>query len=456
MKLPRLPKIGSKLAITACLSLALVASYRPQDVFASPLRRSAIVRAVADARPAVVNIHGHKTLPANGTDAGRKVNGMGTGVIIDERGYIVTNSHVVEGVREIKVTTADSESYIARLVANDVQTDLAIIKINATRSLPLINVGTSRDLMVGEEVIAVGNAFGYEHTVTRGIISALHRTVNVTDTQQYIDLIQADASINPGNSGGPLLNIDGEMIGINVAVRVGAQGIGFAIPVDRAMDIAARLLSAERVGGVWHGIVPVTEAGDATGVVARSVQSGSPAAQAGIQPGDVITRINSLSVRRTLDLERALIGMRAGQEVDFEINRRKQLQQVKVQLVAGSPATTHTVAKATTTTSDAVLQEAWSLYGMRLERLGDRSPPIAHAQFNGGLRIAEVRPGSPAAEEGVVSGDMLVGMHEWVTASPDDLAYVLRSNKIAQMQSIKFYILRGNNLLHGQLPVMRR
>ena len=308
--------------------------------------------------------------------------------------------------------------------------------------------------MEGEEVIARGNAFGYEHKVTSGIVSALHRTVQVTDTQQYIDLIQTDAPINPGNYGGPLLNIDGEMIGINVAVRVGAQNIGFAIPVDRAMDIAARLLSTERSGGVWHGIVPSAGEDNEQGIVARSVQTGSPAAQAGIQPGDVITRINSLNVQRSLDLERAMIGLRPGQEVNFEVNRQKHSQQVKVQLVAANPTVTQTVAKPTST--DAVLQEAWSAYGMKLERLSDDSPRVTHAQFNGGLRVAEVRPGSPAADEGVMSGDMLVGMHEWVTASPDDLAYVLRSNKITQMSSIKFYILRGNNLLHGQLPVIRR
>ena len=226
---------------------------------ASSLRHSAIVKAVAAARPSVVNIQGHKTLPASpsagDTDNPREVNGMGTGVVLDPRGYVLTNHHVVEGVREIKVTLFDGQSLIARLVAHDPVTDLAIIKVPLERPLPLIPIGTSRDLMEGEEVIAVGNAYGYEHTVTRGIISALHRTVQVTDTQTYADLIQTDASINPGNSGGPLLNIDGEMIGVNVAVRVGAQGIGFAIPVDKATEVAARLLSAERRGGLWHGIV---------------------------------------------------------------------------------------------------------------------------------------------------------------------------------------------------------
>ncbi len=421
--------------------------------FASPLRHSAIVRAVAQARPSVVNIHGHKTITVSSTtyastEAPRKVNGMGTGVVVDERGYVITNYHVVEGVREIKVNLADGKSYVARLVAHDPQTDLAIIKIPVRDSMPLITIGTSRDLMEGEEVIAVGNAYGYEHTVTRGIISALHRTVEVTDSQQYVDLIQTDASINPGNSGGPLLNIDGEMIGINVAVRVGAQGIGFAIPVDRAMEVAARLLSSERVGGVWHGIIPATPDGIVEGVYTRSVQQGSPAAEAGITVGDVITRVNSLPVRRTLDLERAMLGLRPGQEVRFEVLRRDQTQQVRVQLAAASGRGAGV--------DDPVFQRAWEAFGMRLEELSNSSPVIVHPQFHGGLRVVEVRADSPAAREGVVAGDILVGMHEWVTTSPDDLAYVFSSGKLLQNQAVKFYILRGSETLFGHLPVRWR
>ena len=172
---------------------------------------------------------------------------MGTGTIIDERGYILTNYHVVSDVRRIEVTLDDGRGCMAELVAYDAAADLAVIKIPATKPLPVIRIGTSADLMEGESVIALGNAFGYEQTVTRGIISALGRDVQVSDTQSYDDLIQTDASINPGNSGGPLLNIDGEMIGVNVAVRAGAQGIGFAIPIDSALNVAAKLLNVQRL-----------------------------------------------------------------------------------------------------------------------------------------------------------------------------------------------------------------
>ena len=221
-------------------------------------RRTAIVRAVAAAEPTVVNIHGRKTVrggPGQHGDTYRHVNGMGTGVIIDQRGYIITNYHVVEGVERIQATLANGATTTARLIAGDAASDLAVIKIDVKQSLPVAAAGTSSDLMKGETVIALGNAFGYEHTVTRGIISALHRSVQVSESQRYRDLIQTDAAINPGNSGGPLLNIDGDMIGVVVAVRVGAQGIAFAIPIDDALAIAARLISVEERENKQHGVV---------------------------------------------------------------------------------------------------------------------------------------------------------------------------------------------------------
>jgi serine protease Do len=434
----------------ACIAVCLVALHGASFAFASTLRNSAIVRAVKAARPAVVNIHGHKTISATtagypGSEATRKVNGMGTGVIVDPRGYIITNYHVVEGVREIKVTLHDGKSFVGRLIAHDPQTDLAIIKIPTRQRLPLIPIGTSQDLMEGEEVIAVGNAYGYENTVTRGIISALHRTVQVTDTQQYYDLIQTDASINPANSGGPLLNIDGQMIGINVAVRVGAQGIGFAIPVDRAMDVAARLLSAERVGGVWHGVVPQLQGAAAGGVFAQAVEAESPAARAGIAAGDLITRVNSLTIQRPLDLERALIGLRPGQPVQFEFVRNGQTQRVALELVAADrpPAVK---------SRDVAFERAWQTFGIRLEAVS--LPQLgANGQFTAGLRVVEVRPGSPADLEGVVPGDVLVGLHEWMTTSPNDLAYIMASSQVQKIDAVKFYIIRGQETLFGHLPV---
>ena len=214
---------GWRLAMLACAGILYVL---PGLAAASDQRWTPIVKAAQKAKLSVVSIRGEKTvLPGpqtSVTEAPRRVNGMGTGVVIDPRGYILTNYHVIDGVHEIQVTTAENKKYLAGIVSRDSETDLAVIKISPTEKMSVITVGTSSDLMQGEPVVAVGNAFGYDFTVTDGIVSALHRAVQINDAQYYDDLIQTSAPINPGNSGGPLLNIDGEMIGVNVAVRAGA------------------------------------------------------------------------------------------------------------------------------------------------------------------------------------------------------------------------------------------
>jgi len=205
----------------------------------SPERLTPIVLAVRKARVSVVSIKGQKTVTqhsesgttADASDVPRQVNGMGTGTIIDERGYILTNYHVVSDVRRIEVTLDDGRGVVADLVAYDAAADLAVIKIPASKPLTVIRLGTSADLMVGESVIALGNAFGYEQTVTRGVVSALGRDVQVSETQSYDHLIQTDASINPGNSGGPLVSPERVVLGINTLLIQEAQGIFNALSV---------------------------------------------------------------------------------------------------------------------------------------------------------------------------------------------------------------------------------
>ncbi len=418
-----------------------------QPAWPSPLRRSAIVQAVEQARPSVVNIHGHKIVRAESEqyqagDQTRRVNGMGTGVVIDQRGYILTNHHVVDGVRRIQVTLADGRPLVARLIAHDPITDLAVIKIPVKQSLPTLTVGKSNDIMEGETVIAVGNAYGYEHTVTRGIVSALHRNVQVNDTQEYEDLIQTDASINPGNSGGPLLNIDGEMIGINVAVRVGAQGIGFAIPVDKAMQVAAMLMNAERLGGVWHGAVTEdAPRGDTVAVVVRDVKADSPALAAGLRKGDVITRVNGRTVQRSLDVERALLGTSPGQDVSFAVNRANEAVTVELAL-ASAPMRRETVA-----------DRAWGNLGLRLSVVPTEQFQSHSRRFRGGLKVLSVRGDGPAARQGIRQGDILVGMHTWETISMENLAYIMNQSDFGKSDTIQFYIIRDDKTLSGTLPV---
>jgi serine protease Do len=370
---------------------------------------------------------------------------MGTGIVIDERGYVVTNYHVVEGVGRIQVTTSLGRTVVANLVAHDAKTDLAIIKIDVGEPLPVIRVGTSRDLMTGEPVIAIGNAYGYTHTVTRGIISALHRPIEVSESQSYQDLIQTDASINPGNSGGPLLNIDGEMIGINVAVRMGAQGIGFALPVDEAMDVVGGLIAEEVSRRVSHGVLGRTSVdADGSRFLVTSVAPGSPAQASGLRPGDMVLAVAEQPVLRGLDCHRLLLGRQPGDEVPLTVLRNGE--EVKLALVLSEPeAGLPTIA-----------DRAWQLLGVRLSLAPAQTVQRLSARYRGGMRVTAVRPNSPAAREGIRSGDILVGLHKWETTSLDNIAYILDSREFAEAQPAKFYILRGSETFFGQLSVTER
>ena len=386
-------------------------------VVASELRKTPIVKAVQRARGAVVNIRGEKTIaaPAGQTAAaGRRVNGMGTGVVIDCRGYVVTNHHVVDGVREIIVTTADGQRCIARLVARDTETDLAVIKIDPRGPLPVIPIGTSSDLMPGETVIAVGNAYGYEHTVTRGIISALHRAVQVSDAQFYDDLIQTDASINPGNSGGPLLNIDGEMIGVNVAVRAGAQGIGFAIPVDKVAAVAVGLLAGCNADKTWIGMESLPNiAPPQQGMVVSSVEAKGPAAEAGLVAGDVVVAVDDAEVRRPLDFQRAMLDRMPGETLRLVVRRSGSGSPLSLNLTLGNvPAAVKLAA-----------QPAWELLGVELKPIPSEEFRKNHqTRYRGGLTVTAVRPNGPAAAQGIVPGDVLVGMHLWETTTLENVS----------------------------------
>jgi serine protease Do len=414
----------------------------------SELRNTAIVRAAQEVRQSVVNIRGEKTIAspavvAGQVDTARRVNGMGTGVVIDPRGYVITNHHVVQDVREIVVTLHDGSRHTGKLVKRHPETDLAILKIETAEPLPVIKVGTSSDLMPGESVIAIGNAYGYEHTVTRGIVSALHRSVQVSDAQHYDDLIQTDASINPGNSGGPLLNIDGEMIGINVAVRAGAQGIGFAIPVDKVMVVAAELMAAQAGERNWTGLRLTQADSSATqaAVVAEVVEK-SPAAKAGLKPGDVITQVGATKAERPLDVHRALLDLSAGEQV--EIAARRGDENLKVTLALAKPVAGVSSAGG----------PVWETLGLELRPMASQEFLQQYrTQYRGGLTIAAVRPQSPAAEQGLRTGDVLVGLHIWETVTPEHVTYVLSRPEFSTFNPVRFIILRGRESYYGYLSV---
>ncbi|MFT5304319.1 MAG: serine protease Do [Mariniblastus sp.] len=423
----------------------------------SNARFSPLVSAVQNCQKSVVNLRGRKTVPANlGSGSPQKlkqVNGMGTGVVIDSRGYVLTNYHVVEGVKTIEVTTSDKQKTTAKLLAHDPVTDLAILKIETPSPLPTIRIGSSSDLMLAERVIAVGNAYGYEHTVTVGIVSALSRTVQVNDDQIYRNLIQTDAAINPGNSGGPLLNVNGEMIGINVAVRIGAQGIAFAIPVNDAIDVAAELMSQIVPSSMFHGLSTRTVyVQNEAQLVVESVIPDSPAEKVGLKIGDRIVSINDRETASELDFQTALLHASKLENLEMIVDQQNSRSTVVLKLEMKSVVRTISqVATVPTAASSSSL--GWQPLGLKLTSASETEMANRHPNYNRGLRVTSVRSGSPAEKEGIMPGDILVAMHGWKTESLENLAYILQRPDVTENKDFMFYILRDKEPFWGQMRV---
>jgi serine protease Do len=281
-------------------------------------RRTPIVEAVQKTRAGIVAVKAEKK-----GSWGRKESG-GTGVIVDERGFVVTNHHVVASADGILVRLADGSELAASLVADDPGHDLAVLRLSTTRKLQALPFGTCSDLMAGETVIAVGHPFGYTNSVSTGIISATGREVTMPSGEVLRDLVQTTAAINPGNSGGPLLNINGELIGINVAVREGAQGIAFALNADMVQQVLSTHLSSAKVAGVSHGLSleerTLREDGPQRQEVLVRAAAGAAAA-AGLQPGDAVLRVGERAVANRLDVERAVWDCKAGEKVAVKVLR---------------------------------------------------------------------------------------------------------------------------------------
>ena len=415
-------------------------------------RETPIVLAVKRAKASVVNIHSVKTsydeAGVFASKQGRKVNGMGTGIVVDGRGYVVTNYHVVAGVDSLRCTLVDGGTFDATTLATDPKRDLALIRITPARDLPVMPLGTSSDLMLGETVVAVGNAFGYEHTVTAGIVSALHRDVEVNETQSYENLIQTDASINPGNSGGPLLNLRGEVVGINVAIRAGAQRIGFAIPIDDARKAIAELISTERIDRTTHGLLTDDfKSPTESKLIVRGAASAGPASRAGFKAGDVVIAAAGRPVADRVDFERALLGRKIGQNVEVTVRRGDATETLSVTLAAAAAGREVIAASDAAVSNDPV----WTVLGLKLA-LGT-ADDVTGTRYHGGLRVSAVRDGGPAAASGIRSGDVLVGLHVWETLNLDNVSWVLKHPESETFKPLKFYIVRGRETLYGHLKL---
>lgn len=426
---------------------------KPLSRFAGNPRTTPVVKLVQAVRGSVVNIHSERLvrgehsreLFALAPSARNRIKGMGTGIVIDPRGYIVTNHHVIEEVNLIRIRLANGTTTDARVIARDAANDLALLKIKVDKPLPVMPFGTARDLMVGETVVAIGNAYGYDHTVTVGVISATRRDVKLNKEISYRDLIQTDASINPGNSGGPLFNIRGELIGVNVAIRAGAQGIGFAIPVDTMIEVTGRMLREQRQRRLSLGLQcrnRVTLRGEEPAersLVVERVMKDSPARKAGLLPGDHLVRAGSHTVTTAIDLERALLSRSVGDRLDLMVRRGKDLRRLALNVDHARPATL---------TAD---QQIWNRLGARLQKVAPDKVSQASQQLHGGLFVAQIRRGSSADRAGIQAGDILVGLHQWEMLQPDNVTYVLQHPDLARFSPMRFYIVRSGQIHRGWL-----
>jgi Do/DeqQ family serine protease len=274
--------------------------------------------------------------------------GLGSGFLISADGYLLTNEHVIDGAQQIRVTVmGNSKPLAAQVVGSDKDLDLAVLKINAGSNLPYLKLGDSDKIRVGDWVIAIGNPYGLDHTVTVGVISAKGRPMTI-ENRSYRNLLQTDASINPGNSGGPLLDLSGEVIGINTAVSVQAQGIGFAIPSNTVKDVLNDLMKQGHVTRAWLGVKAQDLTADvasaygynsANGVVVRAVISGGPADKAGLREGDIITGFNGAPVANLDDLLQKEQRAGVGAKVQLTVWRDRNSIKVIVTLAERSDAT---------------------------------------------------------------------------------------------------------------------
>ena len=478
--------ISPTLFFVSCHFLAVYAG------FAAESRFDWATEAYQKNCPSIVFIQGDKVEESQGriADTDRTFNGMGSGIIIDERGYIITNYHVVKDIRKIQVKTHDEKDYIAVLAAKDTDTDLAIIKINARTPLQPISFGRSNDLLPGEVCMAIGNPYGYVYSLTDGRISAINREVGVNDSSLvYRAAIQTNTAINPGNSGGPLINVHGEMIGINVAIRQGATNIAFATPVDQVVHVAAKLMGELVDQQVSCGLtVSQIEPSDYSAIQrfiikVESVESNSPAAQAGIQPGDILMGIGKYTLRNKLDFYRALLDLKANEETVFGIFRNNELTDVTVVVrdsknsvfaqrnISPQPAVAAAVSRVASNAVESVERagtKAAEWDKLVWENLGILYTPIPAQefermykdflpQFDGGIVVKAVRDASPAEKGNLVAGDVIVGIGPWGMTSANDVRYVggQEWKKLkAENENLQADVIRDNS--HYQTPIPTR
>ena len=423
-------------------------------------RESPVVRAVRKVSPAVVNISSSyevrkRANPFSGFgmdpffeeffkdffdprfERRRESTSLGSGVIIDgKRGFILTNAHLIERSGNIKVVLEDEREFEAKIVGADPDSDLAVLQIDSPTRLPSIEMGGSDDLMIGETVIAIGNPFGFSHTVTTGVISAVNRSIR-TDERVFLDFIQIDASINPGNSGGPLLNINGDLIGINTAIYAKAQGIGFAIPINKAKKIISDLIQFGEVIQTWIGITVQNldkklarylKVPGKKGVMVKALEPDSPASSAGLKEGDIILAIGNKKIASVQDYWSVKKTYAAGDTLKAKIWRNGKTETARI--------------KSRVFPVEMAEDLALRLMGIRVEDLSPENRKYYRIAVRQGVIISEIDRRSDLARIGARPGDVIRQIDDAAIKNKDDFKKAIV--KYRQRRSMVILLQRGD------------
>jgi serine protease Do len=369
-----------------------------------------------------------------------KQNSLGSGFIVDKDGYILTNNHVVADADQIEVKLNDGKAYPAQVMGTDESTDLALIKIKSDHNLPALNLGDSDKLEIGNWVVAIGNPFGLEHTVTAGIVSAKGRVIGAGP---YDDFIQTDASINPGNSGGPLIDLSGEVVGINTAIVAGGAGIGFAIPSNMAKEVISQLKNSGEVTRGWLGVgiqdldQQLKEYyGIEQGVLVTEVFPGDPADKAGIKPNDIIVSINGKQVESSREISRLISGLAVGDTAEIKISRDGKLKSFDVAIAKRKESEMAASDKA---------QQDHSEHELGIQ-VSDITPDMAQRfrlQNAKGVMVVGVQADSQGDKAGFVNGDIIREINHQPVENVSDYRRLI--SDIKKGEPIQFYIKRAEN-----------
>ena len=404
-------------------------------------RHTAIVKVVERVGPAIVNISTEQLAQAPASPffdeffeeffrhhrRKFKTHSLGSGIVVAPDGFIVTNEHVIRRASKITVIFESKKKFEARVIGIDSKNDIALLKVDAGEMLPAISWANSSDILIGETTIALGNPFGLQNSVTTGVVSASNRSLNINGRTDFHDFIQTDAAINPGNSGGALLNIYGQLIGVNTAIYAKGQGLGFAIPADRVREVIGNLLDYRKDRHLWLGVETEHAARQSDGwqVKITKVYNDSPADRARVRANELLVAIDNRPIHSVFEFKASIYSRKISDNVRLALRSGTGTRTVELTLMAPPTQSRYLT--------------LW------------RSLGILPSAINGGVGVASVRPGSSADRIGMVAGDIIVAIAGYRIRSLDNLVTLLK--RLDSGEVVTIVLLRSGRRLGGNIQV---